>query len=71
MVSYPRLALAIVSENGRLTTYVNGLVDQTIAGDCGVRRLVLAACNGRMESYTVYHRALNPDEIARLSSRGY
>ena len=71
VVSYPRLALAIVSENGRLTTYVNGLVDQTIEGDCGLRRLVLDACNGRMESYTVYHRALNPDEIARLSSRGY
>ncbi|WP_415958048.1 BNR repeat-containing protein [Paraprevotella xylaniphila] len=71
VVPYPRLALAVVSENGRLTTYVNGLVDQTIEGDCGLRRLVLDACNGRMESYTVYHRALNPDEIARLGSRGY
>ena len=71
VVSYPRLALAIVSENGRLTTYVNGLVDQTIEGDCGLRRLVLDACNGRMESYTVYRRALNPDEIARLGSCRY
>ena len=71
VVPYPRLALAVVSENGRLTTYVYGLVDQTIEGDCGLRRLVLDACNGRMESYTVYHRALNPDEIARLGSRGY
>ena len=71
VVSYPRLALAIVSENGRLTTYVNGLVDQTIEGDCGLRRLVLDACNGHMESYTVYRRALNPDEIARLGSCRY
>ena len=71
VVPYPRLALAVVSENGRLTTYVNGLVDQTIEGDCGLRRLVLDACNGRMESYTVYRRALNPDEIARLGSCRY
>lgn len=31
---YSRFTLAVVAEGGRLTTYVNGLVDQSMEGDC-------------------------------------
>ena len=66
---YSRFTLAVVAEGGRLTTYVNGLVDQSMEGDCDLRDLLLGACNGRIGSYAVYHRALNPAEIARLDSQ--
>ena len=38
-------------------------------GDCDLRGLLLGACNGRIGSYAVDHRALNPAEIARLDSQ--
>ena len=68
---YSRFTLAVVAENGNLTTYVNGLVDQCVEGDCDLRRLVIGGCNGRINGYTVYHRALHPAEVASLTAQAH
>lgn len=65
---YPRVLLAVVSEGGRLTTYVNGLADQSLEREAGLKRLALGACTGDIKNYILYHRALNPEEIGRLVS---
>ena len=66
-VPYERFTWAVVSEGGRLTTYVNGMADQCGEGRCGLHRLTLGGFNGRINGYAVYHRALNPAEIAHLA----
>ena len=68
-VKYGYFNLTLTYDNGVLTTYVNGLIDQKVEID----GLILDQCriggfNGWVEDTRIYDRALNQSEIVELTA---
>ena len=59
--------LVITYENGRLRTYINGLIDQSLeVGGLQLSDVFVGGFNGVLDSIKIFNRALSQDEIKAL-----
>ena len=64
---FQRFDLAITYENGRLLTYINGLIDQSIeVGGLDLSNVVVGGFTGVLHNMKIYNRALAQDEVKGL-----
>lgn len=64
--------LALTYQNGKLTTYLNGLIDQVIKmEECPLKTIKIGGVDGEVSDYRLYHRALNQEEIESLVSESH
>lgn len=64
--------LVLTYQNGKLTTYLNGLIDQVIkVEECPLKTIEIGGFDGYVSDYRLYHRVLNQEEIESLVSESH
>ena len=64
--------LVLTYQNGRLVTYLNGLIDQVVdMKECPLGTIKIGGFEGSVSDCRLYHRALNQEEIEFLVSESH
>jgi hypothetical protein len=66
LTKYEFFALSVTYQEGRLRTYINGLIDQEIElAGLNLQDVVIGGFNGLVENCHIYDRALNQQEVKK------